>query len=107
MTAREVFQVTMQVMPSGEDLFAETVSETISGGIDGSIGREVDLRGEEQEEQGPDEQAVQTMDDYTRDEGGAETVEERVEVKWMKRLTEQDLEYMMMMEGSKSGTVLV
>ena len=101
-TAREVFQVTMQVMPNGEDLFAETVSETISGVIDGSIGQEVDLRGEEQEEQGPDEQAVQAMDDYTRDEGGAETVEERVEVELdEKKLTEQDLEYMMMMEGSK------
>lgn len=101
-TAREVFQVTMQVMPNGEDLFAETVSETISGVVSGRIGQEVDLREEETEEKGPDQEEVQAMDDYTRDEGGAETVDERVEVKLdEKKLTEQDLEYMMMMEGSK------
>lgn len=101
-TAREVFQLDLQIAPEGEEIFAQTVSETLTGIVTGSIGQEVDLRSEEDEDIGLDEVEVAAVDQFTKEEGGAETVEERVDVEFdQKKLTEQDLEYMMMMEGSK------
>jgi hypothetical protein len=101
-TAREVFQLTTQVAEGSEDLFAETVSRTLVGIIDGTIGKEVDVRTEEEADSGPNQEEVAAMDEFTQSEGGAETVEERVEIEVDETtLTEADIEYMMQMEGSK------
>ena len=101
-TAREVFQLSTQMTEGNEDIFAETVSRTLTGIIDGTIGKEVDMRTEEEADSGPDEAEVAAMDEFTQSEGGAETVEERVEIEVDETvLTEADIEYMMQMEGSK------
>ena len=101
-TAREVFQLLTQVTEGNEDIFAETVSRTLTGIIDGTIGKEVDMRTEEEVDTGPNEEEVAAMDAFTQSEGGAETVEERVEIEIDETvLTEADIEYMMQMEGSK------
>ena len=101
-TAREVFQLLTQVTEGNEDIFAETVSRTLTGIIDGTIGKEVDMRTEEVVDTGPNEEEVAAMDAFTQSEGGAETVEERVEIEIDETvLTEADIEYMMQMEGSK------
>jgi len=101
-TAREVFQLSTQMTEGNEDIFAETVSRTLTGIIDGTIGKEVDMRTEEDVDSGPNEEEVAAMDEFTQTEGGAESVEERVEIEVDETvLTEADIEYMMQMEGSK------
>ena len=101
-SAREVFQLTTQLSENNEDILAETVSRTLSGIIDGTISKEMDLRTEEEKDTGPDAKDVAEMDAYTQSEGGAETVEERVEMEVDETvLTQEDIDYMMQMEGSK------
>ncbi len=101
-TAREVFQLTTQLQIGSEDMFAETVSRTLTGLLNGTITSDVDVRTEEEADQGPNAEEVAAMDAFTQEEGGAETVEERVEVEVDETvLTEEDIAYMMQMEGSK------
>ncbi len=101
-TAREVFQLKTQVAEGNEDIFAETVSRTLTGILNGTISKEIDMRSEEEADTGPSDEDVAEMDDFTQSEGGAESVEERVEIEVDEKvLTQEDLEYMMQMEGSK------
>lgn len=100
-SAREVFKSKLQLAEGGEDAFGITVNRTITGIIDGTIGQQVDLREEEQED-GYNAEEASAVDEYTKNEGGAETVKERVDVEIEdKKITPEDLAVMMEMEGSK------
>lgn len=100
-SAREALVLDLQIAEGGEKAFVTAVGRSLIGVASGAIGAEEDLRGEE-EEDGYNEDEAFAVDEFTREEGGAETVEDRVDVELeQKVITEEDLKYMMAMEGSK------
>jgi hypothetical protein len=101
-SAREALVLDLQIAEDGESAFVTAVGRSLIGVASGAIGAEEDLRGEEDLEDGYNEDEAFAVDEYTREEGGAETVEERVDVELeQKIITEEDLKYMMAIEGSK------
>jgi hypothetical protein len=100
-TAREALELKLDMAVGGEEAFAAAVSRAVIGLMEGTIGEEEDLR-ISQSEEGYNEDEAQAIDDYTRESGGAEAVQDKVDVELeQKVITEEDLKYMMAMEGSK------
>jgi len=100
-TAREALVLNLDIAEGGEVAFATAVSRALLGVMDGTIGQEEDLRINKGVD-GYNEDEAFAIDEYTKESGGAEAVDERVDVELeQKVITEEDLKYMMSMEGSK------
>ena len=101
-SAREALILDLQIAEGGEAAFVTAVGRSLVGVASGAIGAEEDLRGEEEVLDAYNEDEAFAVDAYTRESGGAEMVEERVDVELEQNIiTEEDLKYMMQVEGSK------
>ena len=100
--SEEVLSTNLDIASGGESAFTELVSRTLTSIDKGDISANEDIR--VVQETGPryDEEEAMAMDDYTRETGGGEAVEERVEVEVEeKKLTKSDIDSMMEYEGTK------
>ena len=101
-TAREALVLSLDIAEGGTEAFAVAVTRSLIGVMEGTIGQEEDLRLSEGGPSGYNEEEAYAVDDYTRESGGAEAVEEKVNVELeQKVITEEDLEFMKSIEGSK------
>lgn len=100
--AREQLVVSLDVGEQGEKIFAETVARSLLSVMKGEISQGDDVR---EEEVGPEEldvEAVGELNDFTQQQGGAESIGERIELEVEEKgLTKADIYLMMEEEGMK------
>ena len=103
--AKEQLVVSLDVGEQGEKIFAETVARSLLSVMKGEISQGDDVR---EEEVGPEEldvEAVGELNDFTQQQGGAESIGERIELEVEEKgLTKVDIYLMMEEEGMKEWT---
>ena len=100
--SREQLVVSLDVSEQGEAQFAETVARSLLSVMKGEISQGDDVREEEKRREELDIGAVGELNDFTQEQGGAESIGERIELEIEEKgLTKQDIYLMMEEEGMK------